>query len=1780
MRSLSSLGRLPSDWIGAAALTVLAFPSFLQLVLAQQSAGPLRLAQAQALPHPALPEAPPAHPPAAPCGGCSEGCGGGSGGLRDVYLHSGEFHLEEVDLVIPGRGLDFQWARTYRSRIGPSSAQGHGWDFSYNLRIEGGAAGVHVMDGNGRSDLYSLQANGTYAAEQFFREGRFNPDGTFTLLFADQGTWTFFALDGSPLAGKVKEIADRNGNTLGFDYDGFGRLNLVVDTLGREIHVAYDAAGRIASVTDFLGRQVVYQYYGTGQPGGSQGDLKSARSPVVVGTPNGNNFVAGKTTTYTYSKGFADERLNHNLLSVTDPKGQTWLVNEYAAVQDPSDLRFDRLLRQTRGHPGDVIDVTYAMVGTQGAPSLLAIVNDAVGNVSEYRYDLLGRCLVRRDFTGRADPDLPTTRTTNRPTNPLRPSDPAFFETRWSYNADSRATEVVHPNGNVTQNVYELELDPLAAPRSRGNLRERHGLPGTHVPAGDQIALVELFEYDSGFGGCCGSNFVRLHTDARGNVTEHVYDASGNRIQTRQRIPSIVEDFTYNAFGQMTSHTHPDNGKGWRQTDTWTYYAPPSFQNGYLQTEVLDANGLALTTTWVNDAVGNALQVTDARGNVTTMVVNALDQVVRQTSPPVQMLNGAPVQYVQYAVDTWFDANDNVVRVDTQNFDDQGLLSSNPYLTTSFEYGILDREIREIEEVDAARNVVTEYEYDANGNRTLVRHGQATNGAQPTNVERLLFDERNLPFRKIRAEGDPNQSSAQHDYDGNGNLVQITGGLEAAMPRIRTSTIDAYGRVVLELDPMGNVTTRNYDPNGNLVHERVDGELCDVAGSAGNVRLMEASHVYDAMDRLVRSDVQHFDPATQAPLGDGLSRTDWTYTDRSEVATVRDDRGSETGLCYDTAGRLEFETDDVGNSFRNIYDANGNVVQLVETEVQSAGGPNLSFTSTRLYDAIDRLTLSQDSAGNEVLIGYDSRDNVTRVVDALGNLTTQTYDGLDRLLSSTRLLRSDGTGNGTVVGQILRWWSWDDSSRLVGQTDANNYVTSYAYDALGRRQRTTFADGSMEILTFDAHDNVVTRVDPNGTLVASTYDLGNRLSSRAIAPGAGVSAATTFEVWKHDGLARLVHAQDDDSLVTRAYDSLSNQTREIQDGKTLASTHDGMRNVLSLTYPSGKLVSYTYDALSRVRAVSSSTNVATYDYVGPWRVQRRSGGGGIGIPVRTSLYGYDAARRMISVLHTAGEVALDRRTFQWDAMYNKTRSTDVLTGTVQDFTYDSQYRLVRSKETAAGGAVVRDVSFAFDGVGNRTSVVGGSFPGTYTMSPTVPEPADRPMNQYTGTPATGGVAYDRNGNQIARGSSETLAYDYRNQLVLHSGPAGTTSFAYDALGRNTAKVLPSSADTVRYSYHGMDVVEERDGNHQVLASYVRGRFNAGFDNQQGWVGFNPQPEPPIGREILARDAQSQRLYFLGDDLGSTRAVANSAGTVVERYRYDEAGLPSFFTGGGGPLTGSAIENAWLFTGQRWDDETRFSYYNSRFMDPLLGQFLSRDPLGVWGDAVNLGNARTYVANNFQTLVDPTGMYAARTACGGPWPGPRNVYYRREDCGLNSALPDALCRAMRAAGQARRTARNWVSFELNGYPGGTSWLTGAVFLEWFGGPDGFISPVSRGVISTAIWHVWKPFRNGQEIGIECESSCGNENAYVPWYDSNLHLCPVWWTRSARLRASILLHEMAHEYAGLGPDHFYHAQQTNPSTINLSGFALPNLFETSVLATNADTYEGFYLKYFVR
>jgi RHS repeat-associated protein len=122
-------------------------------------------------------------------------------------------------------------------------------------------------------------------------------------------------------------------------------------------------------------------------------------------------------------------------------------------------------------------------------------------------------------------------------------------------------------------------------------------------------------------------------------------------------------------------------------------------------------------------------------------------------------------------------------------------------------------------------------------------------------------------------------------------------------------------------------------------------------------------------------------------------------------------------------------------------------------------------------------------------------------------------------------------------------------------------------------------------------------------------------------------------------------------------------------------------------------------------------------------------------------------------------------------------------------------------------------------------------------------------------------------------------------------------------------------------------------------------------------------------------------YYHTDDLYNVMAVTDGAGQVVERYEYDDYGTPMVMDAAGNALalsdgtalTSSPIANPYLFTGRRYDPETAWYHYRTRYMDPNAGRFTTRDTIGIWGDPWEFGNGYAFVGNDPFSWLDPFGL---------------------------------------------------------------------------------------------------------------------------------------------------------------------------------------------------------------
>ncbi|MBI4835556.1 MAG: DUF2380 domain-containing protein [Planctomycetes bacterium] len=348
--------------------------------------------------------------------------------------------------------------------------------------------------------------------------------------------------------------------------------------------------------------------------------------------------------------------------------------------------------------------------------------------------------------------------------------------------------------------------------------------------------------------------------------------------------------------------------------------------------------------------------------------------------------------------------------------------------------------------------------------------------------------------------------------------------------------------------------------------------------------------------------------------------------------------------------------------------------------------------------------------------------------------------------------------------------------------------------------------------------------------------------------------------------------------------------------------------------PSGKALTFVPDELNRIQQIKNASNdvIAQYTYNGPGRVKQRDYLNGTQLVVD-----WDDNRRISSYKHqvTSTQQLIAGFEYAYDKEDNKKyeKRTHEAKGDV--YGMDSIYRLTGVKYGVPSSELDPQKTYAdyttfdskedftLDDVGNRKTVDKGSnnidyynyVNGQYT--PDV-------LNRYTninGNPYT----YDSNGNLTNDGTYKYY-YDYANRLAevrLVSDNSLVAKYWYDATGRRVSKTN-SAQETIKHYFDGLHVVQKINTNDVVLAYSIYGNEIVQMEVPA------PSTQFPV----------AGLFYFHENETGSIYAVTNSAGNIVERYKYSAYGKPSFFDANGNSIAQSAIGNTILFNGYNYNQE--------------------------------------------------------------------------------------------------------------------------------------------------------------------------------------------------------------------------------------------------------------------
>lgn len=897
------------------------------------------------------------------------------------------------------------------------------------------------------------------------------------------------------------------------------------------------------------------------------------------------------------------------------------------------------------------------------------------------------------------------------------------------------------------------------------------------------------------------------------------------------------------------------------------------------------------------------------------------------------------------------------------------------------------------------------------------------------NEDRVLTSE-----YRTDASGSTLQQTGTSVYDSLGRvLTETLSAPGVTTTRNLAFTYNGPFRVATMVDGDGRGATYGYDAQGRLI--RKQDRLLGTSGNAevfvrdvmGNVERVDQVEqretspgtfsgvtsrtdlAYDNWDRLIRADFYGQAASIQFSRYRG-------YDSLSNQTWGKDGVGKETLRGFDAAGRMVDEwrhqrtfanpaahlglvyndtpsdptlsailtrTDGIGNPSEYHYDLLG---RMVERRLPGfVAGPEKQWEYT--YDLVGRLTQWRDGNGAIVQQNYDSEKRLAErrvlqlptngvVLSTMATHETWAYDDFGRVVSAQT------------------WWS--QYPQFSGTQPPSLVEAVDAYDGIGRQtlERFRYLDDTNAGYVPLATKDLVYGFAKGGGLEDASI-------RRSMATSAGFNLG-----WTPDGVGKLasmtmcgpgIAAQD---LASWRYEGNRQIRRSFLPGTStptelvtaFVSNDLGHMTQLTTTKDVSGTPTHLYDL---VMARDVEGNVLQHQYTkaggkaGDWfqldgwdRLQ----GAKMGV---TSFAGsYSSATGYDKKITYALDMAHNRSTVDEEIGGNSSTTSYTLksgtneydqvtdpndpSGAPQTWTYDGNGNLL------SDGYYL----YVYDHLDRLSEVYVLTYPGGGTdaeQGQTVvrifaaPEQKRRDGKE-TVVPVQlwrDQVLAARQRVQAARASAASPASDPRLPMGVNSGTTSTAVavdepipvliayYGYDPSNRRIGKLFADYSG-VFYAWSGWDLTEAYDLGFAATTVWFEGSV---IDEHLGYAWKNPSTGAWV------------RYGYVLDHARSIAIVADSTGAVAEKYEYDPYGRMLVFSQAGVPIgqVPTASGQAYGFMGGQIDAESGLMYFRHRYYHPASGRFLTCDPLGLWRDKVELGNAYSYVGGHVLVLQDPLGL---------------------------------------------------------------------------------------------------------------------------------------------------------------------------------------------------------------
>lgn len=641
--------------------------------------------------------------------------------------------------------------------------------------------------------------------------------------------------------------------------------------------------------------------------------------------------------------------------------------------------------------------------------------------------------------------------------------------------------------------------------------------------------------------------------------------------------------------------------------------------------------------------------------------------------------------------------------------------------------------------------------------------------------------------------------------------------------------------------------------------------------------------------------------------------TSYEYFSTGSVKKITIPNGTSISYEYDDGERLVAVVDSLGNRIEYVRDLMGNVT---ETKIKDSNGV-LKRSQTAVFNALGQLTQSLGNHGQSTQLTYDAEGNPLTDKNALNNTMTSSFDALNRIKDVV-----DPDNGKTEYG-------YDDKNRITSVTDAEGKITSYEYNAFGDLTKLTSPDTGVTTFTFDKAGNILTKTDARGVTVTFTYDALNRVLTQSYSD-ASENITYTYDDTANGnkGIGRLTQVTDQSGSTSFVYDSFGNVSKETRviEGQTYITEYhfDTNGEMTGMTYPSGRVLTYSFDALRRASGLTSTyqnqtktlasnitylpfgpmesltygnSKVLTQTFDSDYRLTGKSVTG-----ISDLSYGYDLTNNITSISNTQ------------NAANDET------------FTYDKLSRLL----TANGG--YGDLSFTYDKIGNRLSKTENTNTDSYNYA----NDSHR-LTSITGANAKA-FTHDAMGNTLTK-DGLTFTYNQQGRMETAAKVGMNANYIYNFKGERSRKLVNGNGTHFIYNLQGQLIVEA-DTTGSITQEYI-------YLNGQRLASVN-----------------NGTLYYVHTSrLDAPLALTDETGVVQWQAHYTPFGEVI--------VDIDNVTQAARFPGQYLDVESGMYYNYFRDYDPEIGRYIQSDPIGLAGGINTYG----YVHQNPVNRIDPTGLWS-------------------------------------------------------------------------------------------------------------------------------------------------------------------------------------------------------------